>query len=97
MKKAVITIISFIFSLVSITVFAGTPGKKVSTKWAPSQKPSALYNQQGERVNLKNQTALTGVVLYDKQGHSYKYQNGKWLRFGSPKQVIKRKGPGVVA
>lgn len=97
MKKVFITVISFIFSLVSITAFAGTPEKKVSKKWDPSEKPSALYNKQGEKINLKNQTALKGVVLYDKQGNSYKFQNGKWLRFGSQKQVINRKGPGIVA
>jgi len=97
MKKIFITVISFIFSLVSITGFAGTPAQKVSKKWDPSKKPSALYDKQGKTVNLKNQTALKGIVLYDKQGNSYKFQNGKWLKFGSQKQMINRKGPGIVA
>ncbi len=93
MKKVIITIVSFIFAMMSSSAVAGKAEKGTSKKWDPAGKPTALYNKQGQQVNMKNINAFKGKTLYDKDGNAFSIQHNKIIRLSSEKKLDKRINP----
>lgn len=95
MKKKIAAVISFIFSITSFA-FAGNPVKGASKKWDPTDKPTALYNKQGHKVNMNDLNIFKGKILYDKNGNAFSIQDDKIIRMASDKKVDKRVKPAPI-
>jgi hypothetical protein len=100
LKKIISVVMALLFSLGVTAAFAKNSVKSGPKKWDPFDKPTgkqALYDEQGNAVDVKNLAEIKGKILYDKKGNAFELQKGKIIRFEKNKKLHKRIGPGPVA